>query len=100
VGRSVALSSIVYFVLVLLYRRDAVLSKAWSLLKRKERFIGETAQEAMRCTELQWRRQWRQVKHGAGCLHHDPSLLRYISLDSLLPLSLSRFTVYGMLCLH
>src|SRR5205823_13433048 len=47
VGRSVALSVLAYLVLVRLYGRDEALSKAWSLFKLKERFIGEVAQEAV-----------------------------------------------------
>jgi hypothetical protein len=51
VGRSVALSVLASLLLVRLYGRDEALSKAWSLLQLKERFIGEVAQEAVTRTE-------------------------------------------------
>ena len=62
VGRSVALSVLASLLLLRLYGCDEALTQAWSLFKRKERFIGEVAQEAVRRTELKWQRKWKQFK--------------------------------------
>jgi Transposase DDE domain len=62
VGRSVALSVVAYLLLVRLYGRDEALIEEWSLFKRKERFIGEVAQDAVRRTELKWQRKLKQCK--------------------------------------
>lgn len=62
VGRSVALSVLASLLLVRLYGRDEARTKAWSLFKLKERFIGEVAQDAVRRTELKWQRTFKQFK--------------------------------------
>jgi hypothetical protein len=62
VGRSVVLSVLAYLLLVRLYGRDEALSKAWSLFKLKERFIGEVAQEAVIRTERKWQYKFKQFK--------------------------------------
>src|SRR5438128_1552591 len=61
-GRSVVLSVLAYLLLVRLYGRDEALSKAWSLFKLKERFIGEVAQEAVTRTERKWQYKFKQFK--------------------------------------
>jgi hypothetical protein len=65
VGRSVALSVLASLLLVRLYGRDKAWTNAWSLSKRKERFIGEVAQDAVRRTELKWQRMLKQCKNVA-----------------------------------
>jgi hypothetical protein len=65
VGRSVALSVLAYLLLVRLYGRDETLAKEWSLLKLKERFAEEVAQEAVRRTELKWQRKLKPYQHVA-----------------------------------
>jgi Transposase DDE domain len=62
VERSVVLSVLAYLLLVRLYGRDEALTKAWSLFKLKERFVGEVAQEAVACTERKWQRKLKQCK--------------------------------------
>ncbi len=59
------LSVLASLVLVRLSGRDAALSKEWSLLKLKEGFIGEVAQDAVQRTELKWQRNWKHFKHVA-----------------------------------
>ena len=54
VKRSVALSLVAYLLLVRLYASEEALVKEWSLFQRKERFIGEIAQEVVARTELKW----------------------------------------------
>jgi len=65
VGRSGVLSVLASLLLVRLYGRDEAHTHAWSLLKRKERFLGEVAQDAVWRTERKWQRQLRQCKDGA-----------------------------------
>jgi hypothetical protein len=62
VMRSVALSVLAYLLLVRLYGREAASTQEWSLFKRKERCIGEVAQEAVRRTALKWQRKLKQFK--------------------------------------
>ena len=62
VGRAVVLSVLAYLLLVRLYGREEACSKAWSLFKLKERFIGEVAQEAVTRTEQKWQRKFQQLK--------------------------------------
>jgi hypothetical protein len=62
VTRSVALSVLAYLLLIRLYGKEEAATQAWSLFKLKERFIGEVAQEAVRCTELKWQRKLKQFK--------------------------------------
>jgi len=62
VTRSVSLSVLAYLLLVCLYGREEGSTKAWSLFKLKERFIGEVAHEAVRRTELKWQRKFQQFK--------------------------------------
>ena len=59
VRRSAALSVLADPLLVRWYGRDEALTKAWSLFKLKERFIGEVAQDAVRRTE---RKRQRKLK--------------------------------------
>ena len=62
VTRSVSLSVLAYLLLVCLYGRAEASTKTWSLFKLKERFIGEVAHEAVRCTERKWQRKFQQFK--------------------------------------
>ena len=65
VTRSVALSVLAYLLLVRLYGREEGSTKAWSLFKLKERFIGEVAQDAVWRPELKWQRKLQQLKRAA-----------------------------------
>ncbi len=62
VTRAVSLSVLAYLLLVCLYGRAQASTKAWSLFKRTERFIGEVAHEAVRRTERKWQRKFQQCK--------------------------------------
>src|SRR5262245_38938105 len=62
VRRSVVLAVLASLLLLRLDGRDEALMQDWSLFKRKERFIGEVAQDAVWRTERQWQRKWTQFK--------------------------------------
>lgn len=62
VTRSVALAVLAYLLLVRLYGSDEAMMQDWSLLKLKERFIGEVAQDAVRRTERKWQHKFNQFK--------------------------------------
>jgi hypothetical protein len=60
--RSVTLSVLAYLLLVRLYGADEARRQDGSLFKRKERFIGEVAQDAVQRTERKWQRKLQQFK--------------------------------------
>ena len=60
--RSVALSGLASLLWVGLSGREEGSTKAWSLFKLKERFIGEGAHEAVQRTERKWQRTFQQGK--------------------------------------
>jgi Transposase DDE domain len=62
VERSAVLAVLAYLLLVRLYGREEARSKAWSLFKLKERFMGEVAQAAVTRTEQKWQRKFRHFK--------------------------------------
>ncbi len=62
VGHSGALSVLASLLLGRLYGHNEAMTKAWSLFKLKERFIGEVAQEAVTRTERRWQRKFKQFK--------------------------------------
>ena len=65
VARSVMWSVLASLRLVRLYEHDQGISKAWSLVKLKERVAEEVAPEAVIRTELTWQRQLKRFKHVA-----------------------------------
>jgi Transposase DDE domain len=65
VRRVVLLSVLAYLLLVRLYGCEEAYTNESSLFKRKERLIGEVAQDAVRRTELKWQRQVKQFKEVA-----------------------------------
>jgi hypothetical protein len=75
VDRAVARSRLASLLLVRWYGHAEALRQAWSLFKRKDRFMGEVAQEAVPRTERQWQHKVKQFQNVASCLHNDPSLL-------------------------
>ncbi len=64
VGRSVVLSVLASLLLVRLYGHDETLTKAGSLFKCTEGFMGGVAQETVARTERKWQRKLRQFQ---GC---------------------------------
>jgi hypothetical protein len=65
VTRSVALSVVASLLLVRLSGGDAALSQAWSLVKLKEHFAEEVAQDAVTRPALKWQRKLTQYHHVA-----------------------------------
>jgi hypothetical protein len=65
VRRGVILSALASLLWVRWYGGEHAYTKEWSLFKRKERFIGEVAQDAVRRPELQWQRKVKQCKEVA-----------------------------------